>query len=93
MIKVFPRVLALQLTWNASPQDVNNIKILDYRVKVIDGANIKEEYTGLTTTSLLIENLARNGTYVIEIQARNEVGYGEIANISAATVSAGKIIV
>lgn len=93
VIKVFPLVLALQLTWNSSAQDVNNIKILDYRVKVLDGTNIKKERTGITTTSLLIENLARNRTYVIEIQARNEVGYGEIASINATTLSAGKIIV
>ena len=93
VIKVFPLVLALQLTWNSSAQDVNNIKILDYRVKVLDGTNIKRERTGITKTSLLIENLARNRTYIIEIQARNEVGYGEIASISATTLSAGKMIV
>lgn len=90
-IKVFPRVLALELTWNSSVQDVNNIKILDYRIKVLDGAIVKQEFPVITRTPLTIEKLARNRTYFIEIQARNEVGYGETAKTSAATLLVGKV--
>ena len=90
-IKVFPRAFALELTWKSSVQDVNNIKILDYRIKVSDGAILKEEFSAITRKSFTIEKLARNKTYVIEIQARNEVGYGETTNISAVTLLVGKM--
>ena len=94
VITVFPRVFSLQLTWNYSVQDINNIQILDYRIKVIDGTTREQVfmYTARTKTSFEIEKLARNTTYVVEIQARNEVGYGETASITARTLLAGKMI-
>ena len=93
MIKVFPRVFSFKVIWNSSRQDINNIKILDYRIKVIDGSNHKQilEYTAITSTSLVIENLKRNSTYTIQLQARNEVGYGETTNISDTTLLEGKM--
>jgi len=94
VIKVFPRVFSLQLTWNYSVQDISNIQILDYRIKVLDGTTREQVfmYTAITKTSFKIEKLARNTTYVVEIQARNEVGYGKTANITARTLLAGKMI-
>lgn len=59
-------------------------------LKVFDGPFAKQIYTAITNTSLIVKNLSRNRTYVIEIQARNEVGYGEVAKISATTSLVGK---
>ena len=69
----------------------SKIEILDYRIKVLDGITHRQEkqYTRIRTTSLLIESLKRNKTYIVAIQARNEAGYGEFANISATTLLAG----
>ena len=94
MIKVFPGVFSLKLTWNSTSQVTNNIQILDYRIKVIDGTTLKQIfiYPAITRKPFEIEKLVRNKTYVVEIQARNEVGYGETANISTRTLLAGKMI-
>lgn len=89
MIKAIPRLRALQITWKPSPKDINNIKILDYRIKVLNGTFVIQEYDAITNTSLVIKNLADDRTYVVEIQARNDVGFGQTANISATTLLAG----
>ena len=81
---------ALEINWNSSAQDINNIKILDYRLQILEGPFIRQSYKALTNTSLIVKNLSRNRTYVIKIQARNEIGYGQTANISATTALTGK---
>ena len=93
VINALPHVFSLTLSWNSSYQDINNIRILDYRIKVLDGSTLKRVfiYTAITRTSIEIEKLARNRTYIVEIKARNEVGYGETANITATTLLEGKI--
>ena len=85
-------VLSLNITWNSSVKE-NIIRILDYRIKVMDGITRKRvrQYNEITTSSLVIENLKRNRTYIVMIQARNEVGYGKSANITATTLLAGKV--
>ncbi|XP_068685321.1 uncharacterized protein [Montipora foliosa] len=80
---------ALEINWNSSAQDINNIKILDYRLQILEGPFIRQSYIALTNTSLIVKNLSRNRTYVIKIQARNEIGYGQTANISATTALTG----
>ena len=84
-------MLALYITWNASLQDINNPKILSYRIKVSSGTSVIRQLATITETSLEIKNLARNRTYVIEIKARNVVGFGQSAEIRATTLSAGKL--
>ncbi|KAL9965834.1 hypothetical protein ACROYT_G029686 [Oculina patagonica] len=83
-------ILSLNISWN-SPVEKNSIRILDYRIKVMDGTTLKQvrKYRKITRTSLVVENLKRNRTYIVVIQARNEVGYGGSANISARTLLAG----
>lgn len=94
MVEVIRRgPFALEINWNSSTQDLYNIKTLDYRLKVFDGPFAKQIYTAITNTSLIVKNLSRNRSYVIEIQARNEVGYGEVANISATTSLVGKVTI
>nr|XP_058971305.1 neural cell adhesion molecule 1-B-like isoform X2 [Pocillopora verrucosa] len=89
-IKAISEVLALNITWHSSIED-SKIEILDYRIKVIDSITHRQEneYTGIRNTSLLIENLRRNKTYIVFIQARNEAGYGQFANTSATTLLPG----
>ncbi|KAM7442955.1 hypothetical protein ABFA07_008214 [Porites harrisoni] len=91
MINVVPSTFSLEINWNSSVQDINNIQILDYKIKVIDGTTHKEvaHHTAVTRSRLLVKHLVRNRTYTVEVQARNEVGYGATANISAKTLLAG----
>ena len=93
MINVVPSTFSLEINWNSSVQDINNIQILDYKIKVIDGTTHKEvaHHTAVTRARLLVKHLVRNRTYTVEVQARNEVGYGATANISAKTLLAGKL--
>ena len=82
-------VMSLNVTWSSSVEE--NIRILDYRIKVIDAITLTrvKQCNRPTSSSLVIENLKRNRTYTVIIQARNEVGYGKSANISAKTLLAG----
>ncbi|XP_074633212.1 uncharacterized protein LOC141891999 isoform X2 [Acropora palmata] len=89
VIKAFPRVFELKITWNSSIQDISNIEILDYRIKVWDGSLLVQKQDAITGRSLVIKNLSRNKTYVIGIQARNEAGYGQMANITSRTILEG----
>ena len=93
MINVVPSTFSLEINWNSSVQDINNIQILDYKIKVIDSTTHKEvaHHTAVTRSRLLVKHLVRNRTYTVEVQARNEVGYGANANISANTLLAGKL--
>ena len=87
---VVSSVLSLNITWSSSVKE-NIIRILDYRIKVFDAVTLKlvKQYNRTTSSSLSIENLKRNRTYIVFIQARNEVGYGKSANISATTLLEG----
>ena len=90
-MKVFPRAFELKITWNSSIQNLGNIEILDYRIKVWDGSLLVQEHDAITDTSLVIKDLSRNKTYVIGIQARNEAGYGRMANITSKTILEGGV--
>lgn len=85
-----PGVLSLNISWY-SPNEDNNIEVLDYRIKVLDGITKKsiKQYASIPTTSLIIKNLKKNSSYVVEIQGRNEVGYGKTAKISGTTLPQG----
>lgn len=92
-ITVVSSVLSLNITWSSSVEE-NIIRILDYRIKVFDAIKLKRirQYNGITSSSLVIENLKRNRTYIVIIEARNEVGYGKSTNVSATTLLAGTTI-
>lgn len=89
-ITVVSSILSLNITWSSSVEE-NIIRILDYRIKVLDAITLKRirQYNGITSSSLVIENLKRNRTYIVIIEARNEVGYGKSANASATTLVTG----
>jgi len=84
---VVSSLFSLNVNWSSSVED----RILDYRITVFDDNTLKpvKQYNGITSSSLVIKNLKRNRTYIVIIQARNEVGYGKSANISATTLLAG----
>ena len=90
---VVSSVLSLNVTWRSSVEE-SVIMILDYRIKVFDDNTLKRVWQRewITSSSLVIENLKRNRTYIVIIQARNEVGYGKSANITATTLLAGTTI-
>ena len=83
-------MLSLNISWY-SPNEDNNIEVLDYRIKVLDGITKKsiKQYESIPTTSLIIKNLKKNSSYVVEIRGRNEVGYGKTAKISGTTLPQG----
>ncbi|XP_068734303.1 uncharacterized protein [Montipora capricornis] len=89
-VRAFPLIMAMRLAWNSSLQDIHNIEILGFRIIITDGNSYLQEHAVVAGTSLLVvQNLQRNKTYSVGIQARNEVGFGETANITATTLSAG----
>ena len=83
-------MLSLNISWY-SPNGDNNIEVLDYRIKVLDGITKEsiKQYASIPTTSLIIKNLKKNSSYVVEIQGRNEVGYGKTAKVSGTTLPQG----
>ena len=89
-ITVVSSVLSLNVTWRSSVEE-NVIRILDYRIKVFDDNTLERlwQRERITSSPLVIANLKRNRTYIVIIQARNEVGYGKSANVSATTLLAG----
>ncbi|XP_067052262.1 fibronectin type III domain-containing protein 3B-like [Acropora muricata] len=90
IIKAQPLILAIKLAWNSSLMDIHNIPILDYRITITDSEGYLQEYIlAAARSSLVIQNLQRNKTFIVKIQARNEMGYGETANITASTSPAG----
>ena len=91
IIKAQPLILAIKLAWNSSLMDIHNIPILDYRITITGSEGYLQEYIlAAARSSLVIQNLQRNKTFIVKIQARNEMGYGETANITASTSPAGK---
>ena len=87
---VVPCVMSLNVTWRSSVE-ASIIRILDYRIKLFDAITLKRvrQFNGITSSSKSIGDLKRNRTYIVIIQARNEVGYGKSANTSATTLLEG----
>ena len=85
-----PGVLSLNISWY-SPIKHNSIEVLDYRIQVLDGITQKliKQYASIPATSLVIKNLKKNSSYTIEIEGRNEVGYGEAAKFIGITLPQG----
>ncbi|XP_022790268.1 uncharacterized protein LOC111329763 isoform X1 [Stylophora pistillata] len=83
-------VLSLNISWY-SPIKHNSIEVFDYRIQVLDGITQKliKQYASIPATSLVIKNLKKNSSYTIEIEGRNEVGYGEAAKFIGITLPQG----
>ena len=81
--------MAINVSWN-STNDNTGIKILDYRIIIIDTTTKeKREFARIKDSTLFISSLKHNRTYMIMVQARNEDGYGKIKSKNATTLEAG----
>jgi len=81
--------VAINISWN-STNDNTGIKILDYRIILIDTTTkMNRAFTKIRDSTLFISSLKHNRTYVIMVQARNEDGYGKIKSKNVTTLEAG----
>ena len=85
-----PHLLAVNISWN-STNDNNGIKILDYRIILVDTTTQqKRKFTGIKVSTLYVTRLMHNRTYVVHVQARNEDGYGRSKSRNVTTLEAGR---
>ena len=91
VIKKFTaNVLALNVTWSP-PFDNGGSRILDYNATLLDvNRTMLQNHTEIKRTSITLQNVQQNRTYIFVVQARNVVGYGKSANASVTTLEAGK---
>lgn len=91
VIKKFTaNVLALNVTWSPS-RDNGGSPIVDYNTTLLDvNKTMLQQHRGIRTTSITLQNVQQNRTYIFVVQARNVVGYGKSANASVTTLEAGK---
>ena len=88
--KYAANVLALNVTWSPS-RDNGGSPILDYNITLLDvNKTVLQQHGGIKTTSITLQNVQQNRTYIFVVQARNAVGYGKSANASVTTLEAGK---
>ena len=83
-------MLAFNVSWNA-PRDNGGSRVLDYNITLLDvNRRVLQQRNGVKQTSVTMQNLRQNRTYIIVLQARNIVGYGESVNGTVKTLEAGK---
>ena len=82
--------MAVNISWNSTNNNTG-VKILNYRVLLIDTVTQQQlEFTGINVSKLYIANLTHNRTYVVNVQARSEDGYGWFKRQSFRTLEAGQ---
>ena len=83
-------MLALNVTWSP-PLYNGGSSILDYNTTLLDvNRTVLQQHRGRKTTSITLQNVQQNRTYIFVVQARNVVGYGKSTNASVTTLEAGK---
>ena len=88
-VSAVPSLIAVNISWN-STNDNTGVKILDYRILLIDTiTQQQQEFTGVNVSRLYVTSLTHNRTYVIKVQARNEDGYGRFKSRNFTTLEAG----
>ena len=88
-VTVVPSLTAVNISWN-STNDNTGIKILDYRIILMDTATQKQlVFFGIEDSILYVSRLRHNRTYVVMVQARNEDGYGQLKSKIVTTLKAG----
>ena len=88
--KFTPDVLSVNVSWNA-PQDDTDGGIFDYKITILEeNYRMIQQYHGIKQTFFNSQNLKQNRSYIVFLQARNIVGYGESANGTVRTLEAGK---
>lgn len=84
-------MVSVNISWN-STNDNTGIKILDYRIILIDTmTNVPRMFnSSIKLLNLYVTKLKQNRTYVIKVQARNEDGYGRFKSRNFTTLEAGQ---
>ena len=83
-------VLEFNVTWNKSIENGGSV-ILDFMITLLhaNGSMVRRQ-NAIKETSLHLKHLRQNRTYIVILQARNIVGYGESKNITVTTLEAGE---
>ena len=88
-IATVPSLMSVNVSWNSTNNNTG-VKILDYRVMLIDTVTQEERnFSKIKALSLYINNLKHNRTYFIKVQAENEDGYGRFKIKAFKTLEAG----
>ena len=83
-------VLSVNVSWDA-PQDDTDGGIFDYKITILEeNYRMIQQHHGIKQTFFSFQNLKQNRSYIVFLQARNIVGYGESANGTVRTLEAGK---
>ena len=83
-------VHSVNVSWDA-PQDDTDGGIFDYKITILEeNYRMIQQYHGIKQTFFNSQNLKQNRSYIVFLQARNIVGYGESANGTVRTLEAGK---
>nr|XP_058971306.1 hemicentin-2-like [Pocillopora verrucosa]XP_058971307.1 hemicentin-2-like [Pocillopora verrucosa]XP_058971308.1 hemicentin-2-like [Pocillopora verrucosa]XP_058971309.1 hemicentin-2-like [Pocillopora verrucosa] len=81
-------VQSVNVSWDA-PQDDTDGGIFDYKITILEeNYRMIQQYHGIKQTFFNSQNLKQNRSYIVFLQARNIVGYGESANGTVRTLKA-----
>ena len=88
--KISRNVLEFNVTWKKSIKNGGSV-ILDFMITLLhaNGSMVRRQ-NAIKETSLHLKHLRQNRTYIVILQARNIVGYGESKNITVTTLEAGE---
>ena len=83
-------MLEFNVTWNKSIENGGSV-ILDFMITLLhaNGSMVRRQ-NAIKETSFHLKHLRQNRTYIVILQARNIVGYGESKNITVTTLEAGE---
>lgn len=85
-------MLAVNVSWNSTNNNTG-IEILDYRLVIIETKTQQmREISGITVSNHYVTSLTHNTTYLVKVQARNEIGYGKSVSRNVTTLKAGQKI-
>ncbi|CAH3175068.1 unnamed protein product, partial [Porites lobata] len=88
-VTAVPSLLAVNISWNSTNNNTG-IEILDYKLVIIDTkTQRRREIFGITVSNHYVTSLRHNTTYLVMVQARNEIGYGKSVSRNVTTLKAG----
>ena len=91
-VTAVPSLLAVNISWNSTNNNTG-IEILDFKLVIIDTkTQRRREIFGITVSNHYVTNLTHNTTYLVMVQARNEIGYGKSVSRNVTTLKAGQKI-
>ena len=91
-VTAVPSLLAVNISWNSTNNNTG-IEILDYKLVIIDTkTQRRREIFGITVSNYYVTSLTHNTTYLVMVQARNEIGYGKSVSRNVTTLKAGQKI-